>query len=65
MGFPCPATRGVPPTIGSSEGHGAGGLTQKDGEKCPTRFVDSRVLSSDTSDRFQTWNEVTGVKLVA
>ena len=30
--FPCPATRGVPPTIGSAFGHGAGGLTQKDGE---------------------------------
>ena len=32
-GFPCPATRGVPPTIGSAFGHGAGGLTQKDGKR--------------------------------
>src|SRR6266566_4356278 len=41
--FPGSATRGVPPTIGSSEDPGAGGLTYRRmaGEKCPARFVDS------------------------
>ena len=28
-GFPCPATRGVPPPIGRFEGHDAGGLTSR------------------------------------
>jgi DDE domain len=32
-GFPCLATRGVPPAIGSAFGHRVGGLTQKDDKR--------------------------------
>jgi hypothetical protein len=46
-GFPCSPTRGVPPPIGRFEDHDTGGLTT--GEKCSTHFLDSFVLSSDTT----------------
>ncbi len=48
--FPGPPTRGVPPPIGRFEGHGAGGVTSEGWQpEVPTRFIDSYILSSDTS----------------
>ncbi len=43
--------------LGSSEGPSAGGLTYRRmaGEKCPTRFVDSCIPSSDTSGSVNVW----------
>ena len=38
-GFPGATTRDVPSTAGRFEGHGAGGLTQKDGgQEVPNTF---------------------------